>query len=178
MPAIAIGAIAGGIAGAGTAIGVIGGIAAGAAVGATVGQAQAARQGARAMEESAAQQRVAYQAEQRRAEVQNIRAVRQQIRSARLAQAAMTNVAAQTGGTGSSAVAGGVSSIGSQLTGNINYMAQIAEQNTAIGQAQIASSQAQGQAARAQGRAQVYGAVGDLAGTIFSAKGGWKAVLS
>lgn len=178
MPAVAIGAAVGGVAAAGTAIGVVGGIAAGAMVGSTISQAQAARQGARAAEASAAQQRVAYQAEQRRAEVQNIRAVRQQIRGARLAQAAMTNVAAQTGGMGSSALAGGTSSIGSQLTGNINYMAQVAEQNTAISNAQIASSTAQGQAARAQGRAAVYGAVGDLAGTIFSAKGGWGKALS
>lgn len=178
MPAVAIGAAVGGFAAAGTAIGVVGGIAAGAMVGSTISQAQAARQGARAMEQSAAQQRVAFQAEQRRAEVQNVRAVRQQIRSARMAQAAMTNVAAQTGGMGSSALAGGTSSVQSQLTGNINYMAQIAEQNTAIGNAQIASSVAQGQAARAQGRAAVYGAIGDISGTIFSAKGGWSKALS
>jgi len=58
-----------------------------------------------------------YQAESRKAEIQNIRSVRQQIREARMAQASMTNVAAQTGGMGSSALAGGTSSVGAQLAG-------------------------------------------------------------
>lgn len=81
-----------------------------------------------------------YQAEQKRAEVQNIRNVRAQIREARAAQGQMTNVAAQAGGMGSSALAGGLSSVQSQLAGNINYMAAIAEQNTAISNAAISAS--------------------------------------
>jgi hypothetical protein len=103
----------------------------------------------------------AYQAEERRAEVQNVRNVRQQIRSARLAQSAMTNRAAQTGGVGSSALAGGTSSVGAQLSGNLSYMGDIAEQNTAIGQATIS-------AARASSNAAIFGQIGQLSGTIFS----------
>lgn len=110
-----------------------------------------------------------YEAEQRKSEVQNIRSVRQQIREARLAQASMTNVAAQTGGMGGSGLAGGVGSVGSQLASNLDYMQQIAEQNTAIGEAAAAGAQATSNAA-------VYGAVGKLGGTIFDAMGGPRAL--
>lgn len=137
--------------------------AAGAMVGATIGQYQAAQ-------ESAAQQRAAFAASERRANIQNVRNIRQQIRAARLAQARMANVAYQTGGAGSSALEGGMSSVQSQTAGNINYMAQIAEQNTAIGQAEVASAQAQSEGA-------IYGAVGNLAGTIFGAQGGFKTMF-
>ena len=110
-----------------------------------------------------------YAAEERKSEVQNVRSVRQQIREARLAQASMTNVAAQTGAMGSSALAGGVSSVGSQLSGNLNYMQQIAKENTAIGAAAAEGAQAMSNAA-------VYGAIGELGGTIFSGMGGFKAL--
>jgi hypothetical protein len=172
MPIVALGAVAGGFLGAGTAIGIVGGIAAGAMVGSSIAGAQAAQQGARAQQQAAQQQQIAFQADQRRAEVQNIRNVRAQIRAARLAAGSMTNIAAQTGGMGSSALAGGTASVGSQLSGNLSYMQDIARENTAISNAQIASAGFQGQAAAAAGRAAIYGAVGDVAGTIFSTTGG------
>ena len=112
-----------------------------------------------------------YEAENRRAEVQNIRSVRQQIREARLAQASMLNTGAQSGGMGGSGLAGGISSVGTQLAGNMNYMQQIAEQNTAIGAAASAGAQASSNAA-------VYGSIGQLGGTIFSAMGGPKALAT
>lgn len=139
-----------------------------AAAGATVSavsQVQSAREQRRA---GAAAQRQ-YEAEGRKAEVQNIRAVRQQIREARLAQAAMTNVAAQTGGMGGSALAGGVSSVGAQLSSNLNYMQQIARENTAIGAAAA-------EGAQAMSNASVYGTIGKLSGTIFEAAGGTPSV--
>jgi hypothetical protein len=102
----------------------------------------------------------AFQAEERRAEVQNVRNVRQQIRQARLTQGAMTNVAAQTGGMGSSGLAGGRASVGSQLAGNLGYMSDIATENTAISQATIAS-------ARASSSAAIFGQIGQISGTIF-----------
>ena len=145
-----------------TAIGAaIGGVAAGAAgavAGAAIGSSLA---GMQQQKQAAKAQERAYQAEQRRAEVQNVRAVRQQIRQARLAQGSMTNVAALTGGVGSSGLAGGISSVGSQLAGNLGYMSDIAEQNAAIASAQI-------QSARAMSNAAVYGTIGNIAGTIFS----------
>ena len=86
-------------------------------------------------------QKEQYQAEARKAEVQNVRNVRQQIREARMTQASMTNVAAQTGGMGGSALAGGTSSVGSQLAGNLGYMSDIATENTAITNAAISATQ-------------------------------------
>lgn len=129
---------------------------------ATVASAQEQRKAGKATQRQ-------YEAEGRKAEVQNIRAVRQQIREARLAQAAMTNVAAQTGGIGSSALAGGVSSVGAQLSSNLNYMQQIARENTAIGAAAAEGAQAMSNAA-------VYGTIGKLSGTIFEAAGGTPSV--
>lgn len=101
-----------------------------------------------------------YAAEQRRTEIQNIRNTRQQIREARLRQSSMTNIAAQTGGVGGSAVAGGVSSVGSQLASNVNYIGEIAAQNTAYSQAGM-------QVASAAGDAAMWGGIGKISGTIF-----------
>jgi hypothetical protein len=125
------------------------------------------RKAGRAQEAAAAQQRLAYQAEQRKAEVQNVRSVRQQIREARMAQASMTNQAALTGGMGGSGLAGGVSSVGAQMSSNLSYMQDIAQQNTAISNAQIASAGFMGQAAKASSNAAIYGQIGQLSGTIF-----------
>ena len=106
------------------------------------------------------QQKRAFEAEQRKAEVQNVRAVRQQVRQARLAQAQMSNIAGQTGGMFGSGLAGGQASTQSQLSGNLNYMSNIARENTAISNAQIAASNNMVNAAIGQ-------QVGSMAGTIF-----------
>ena len=113
------------------------------------------------------QQKRAFEAEQRKAEVQNVRAVRQQVRQARLAQAQMSNIAGQTGGMFGSGLAGGQASTQSQLAGNLNYMSNIARENTAISNAQIAASQASVNASIGQ-------SVTSLSGTIFSDLGGFK----
>jgi hypothetical protein len=110
-----------------------------------------------------------YRAEERKSEIQNIRSVRQQIREARMVQASMTNVAAQTGGMGGSGLAGGTSSVGAQLAGNLGYMSQIAEQNTAITSAAIAG-------VRASTNATIFSTIGSLAGTYGSIKTPTKAV--
>lgn len=115
----------------------------------------------------------AFEAEQRRAEIENVYKARQAVRQARVAQAQMESQAAMTGGVGGSAVAGGVSSVQSQLGGNLNYMASIAEENTASAKAQMA-------AARASTNAAIAGTIGSFAGsqggkdfmkTIFSGGG-------
>ena len=127
--------------------------------------------GVMAQKEAGYQQRVAaskqFEAQEKKADIQNVREVRQQIRASRIAAGQMQNVGAQVGATGSSALAGGVSSIGSQTVSNINYMAQIAQQNTAINTAQL-------QGAMVTSDAAVWGAVGNLAGTIFTDLGGFK----
>jgi hypothetical protein len=113
-------------------------------------------------------QKEQYQAEARKAEVQNVRNVRQQIREARMTQASMTNTAAQTGGMGGSGLAGGTSSVGSQLAGNLNYMSDIADQNTAITNAAISASQW-------QTTATIFGQIGSAASMYGKTKGAPKA---
>jgi hypothetical protein len=121
------------------------------------GAVQSAREQEKAGD--AAHQR--FLAEGRKAEAENVFRVRQSVRQARLAQAAMTNRAALSGGMGSSGLAGGLSSVGSQLAGNVSFMSDIADENTAI-------LGAMGREASSMGKAQVYGQVGQLANTIFS----------
>lgn len=97
----------------------------------------------------------AYEAEKRRAEIENVRKAREAVRQARIVQSQMQSQAALTGGMGSSGLAGGMASVGSQLAGNLNYMSQIAEQNTASANAQI-------QAARASTNAAIAGQIGSF----------------
>lgn len=111
-------------------------------------------------------QKEQYRAEQRKAEIQNVRSVRQQIREARMSQAAMTNVAAQTGGMGGSGLAGGTSSVGAQLAGNLGYMADIAAQNTAISNAAISAT-------GYQTAGTIFGAIGSVAGKGVELSGGF-----
>ena len=100
------------------------------------------------------------EAEQRRAEVQNVRSVRQSIREARLSQASIESQGALSGALMGSGVAGGMASVGSQLGGNLNYIASIAEENTNIFNAATAG-------ARAQTNATIFGQVGQLAGGAY-----------
>lgn len=104
-----------------------------------------------------------YAAEQRRANVQNIRSIREQVRATRLAQGQMTNIGAQTGGMGGSGLAGGVGSLASQQAGNINYMQNIAKENTAIAGAGL-------DAAKAQSNAAIWGTVGQAAAQVYGTR--------
>jgi hypothetical protein len=112
-----------------------------------------------------------FAASQRKAEIENVRSMREAVRRERLAKAQMENTGYQVGAAGGSALAGGVSSIAIQSASNINYMAQIAQQNTAMGEAQLAAAQASADAA-------MWGAVGQISGTIFSGMGGVKGVVN
>ena len=120
-----------------------------------------------AQQEARAASKREFEASQKRADIQNIRNVRQRIRETRLAQAGATNVAAQTGAIGGSGLAGGVASAGSQMAGDLSYMARVAEQNTAIGQAQVDQASAMADAA-------IWGAVGNLGQTYGKVFGGPK----
>lgn len=121
----------------------------------TYKQIEATKDARRATERQAA-------AEKRRADVQNVRSIREQVRATRLAQGQMTNQGAQSGGMGGSGLAGGLSSLASQQQGNIGFMSDIAEQNTAIGQAGL-------EAAKASSNAAIWGTVGQAAATVGSA---------
>lgn len=124
---------------------------------------KASNQAAEARERQAA-------AEQRKAEVQNIRAMREQIREQRMAAARITARGATAGTSGSSGVAGGVASTGSQLATNLDYMRNVATQDTAIRGAALDYGIAQGNIAQAQ-------AFGNLGGTIFGAAGGFDTIF-
>lgn len=112
--------------------------------------------------------------ERKRAEVENVRKLRQQVREQRIAQASLTSQAALTGGIGGSAVAGASASAASQAAGNVSFMQDISEINTNIGNIQMETAQRVGSA---QARGATYGAIGNLSGTIFSDMGGWKKVF-
>ena len=131
------------------------------------------KKGRQATERAQQESQKQYAAESRKAEIQNLRSVRQQIRQARVARSSMLNVGAQTGGMGGSALVGGMSSIGSQLGSNLGYMSEIAAANTAIGTAALNYSTAMGQASIASSKASEYGAIAGLGSTIFNAVGGF-----
>jgi hypothetical protein len=138
----------------------------------TYKQIEAQKDAKDASERASRIQQQQFQEEQKKAEIQNLRSVREQIRGARIAQSSMVNQAALSGGTGSSAAAGGAASIGSQLSGNLNYMGQIAASNTAIGNFAASAAQASAEAASASADAAIWGTVGNAAMTGYKIKKG------
>lgn len=136
----------------------------------------AQRENAAATRRAQEQARQQYAAETRKAEIQNIRSVRQQIRQSRIAQSSMLNVGAQTGGMGGSGLAGGMSSVGSQLGSNIDYMSQIAKQNTAIGGFALGYNTEMANASMAASRQQLASTQLGLGMTIFGGMGGYNKI--
>lgn len=128
------------------------------AVGSAAASAYSSNEARKATKESA-------RAEQRRAEVQNIRNVRQSIREARLAQGALVSQGASAGTLGSSGVAGGMSSVSAQLGGNLNYLSQIAEENTSIFNSSLKASQY-------QANAQIFGTISSAAAGAYTGVSG------
>lgn len=155
------------------------GLGVGASVGSQVDSARAYSNLADAANRNAAEQRAqaerAFQASKERADIQNVRNIRANIRRTRIAAGAMANLGMQTGGAGGSGLAGGLSSIGSQLAGNISYMGDIAAQENIIGQANLAMSQSQArysaESASAQSTIGTAGAISNVVGTIFGPTG-------
>lgn len=124
------------------------------AVGTTVASISQQRKAAKSSQQAA-------EAEQRRAEIQNVRNVRQSIREARLTQGALVAQGANAGTIGSTGTIGGVASVGAQLGGNLDYLSQIAEENTNIFNATM-------KATRQSSQAQIYGQVGQLASSAYT----------
>lgn len=152
------------------------GFAAGFSAGAAEDSAKASREQADATKRAQEQARQQYAAESKKAEVQNIRSVRQQIRQARIARSSMLNVGAQTGGMGGSGLAGGISSVGSQLGSNLDYMSQVAKQNTAIGGFALGYSNEMANASIASSRQQLASTQLGLGMSIFGGMGGYDKV--
>ena len=139
----------------------------------SIKESQKARNSTNEAKDQSARQ---FAAESKKADIQNVRTVRSQIRASQLARGTMTNVGAQTGGTGGSAMAGGIASIGSQLGSNLSYMSDIAKINTTIGQAALGYSSAMADASIFSSKAQDYSNIASLGSTAFSTFGGPKAV--
>jgi uncharacterized membrane protein len=129
----------------------------------------------RAAGESLAAQNRAYEAEKQRANISSVRSIRQNIRQARLAASSMVNTGYQTGAVGSSGLAGGMSSIGSQVASNVNYTGTSSYLTNLSNINQLQSSQAlmqgQVQSAKYQANAQIAGQLGDF--VKYGDKKGW-----
>lgn len=119
-----------------------------------------------------------FAAEQKKSDIQNVRNIRGQIRATQIAQRSMVNAGAQTGGMGGSGMAGGVASAGSQLGSNLDFMSQIAKQNTAIGQAALGYSSAMADASIFSSKAQDYSNLASVGSNAFTTFGGPKAVAA
>lgn len=137
-----------------------------------LGQQDARDEQRNANERMADERRTQYANEQKRAEIQNVRQIRQQIRQQRAAAASIIGRGATTGTLGSSGVQGGVSSTGSQLAGNLSYMSNIADVNTANAASSERFASAELQAGQAAGDLAAWGAFGNLGNTIFTQAGG------
>lgn len=136
------------------------------AIGTGLGAAYTYGQQARATKSAAQAAQRRFEVSERKAEVQNVRSFRQAIRQQRLAQGAMMNVAAQTGGFGGSGLAGGLASAASQTAGTVGTMQEIAQYNTQMGQAAVQES-------KSLAEANLYGQLGGTMLNIFGQAGGF-----
>lgn len=142
-----------------------------------VQQQSAAKKQAANQQAQAEEMRQQAQLEDKRAEIQNTRALRTAVRQSRIARAIVTNIGANVGTSGSSGVQGGVASIGAQTAANQGYFSAMQGINTGV----TASQQVQGglyaQAGDIQGDAAIGGAFTGLGSTIFSSAGGFKTIF-
>lgn len=139
-------------------------------------QYQAAQDQKDALEDQARASRAQFEAQQRRADIENARSMRQAVRQARAARSVVVNAGANSGTLTSSGVQGGVASIGSQLNSNLSYIGDIAETNAEIAAASLASNQAQIAQGQASAEGAQWGAIGSLSSTIFQASGGFRTI--
>jgi hypothetical protein len=145
--------------------------------GAAEESAKAAREQSAAIGRAQEQAKQQYAAESKKAEIQNIRSVRSQIRQSRIARSSMLNVGAQTGGMGGSGLAGGMGSVGSQLGSNLDYMSQIATANTAIGGFALGYSNEMANASIASSNQQLASTQLGLGMSVFGNMGGYDKVV-
>lgn len=104
--------------------------------------------------------------EKKRANIQAVRASREQIKAQRLEAARVANAAAQSGTEGSSGAAGAIAGSSADLASNLNYANVMGAADRRIGELGVG-------AARANTQGQIWGAYGNLAGTVFSGSGGF-----
>lgn len=150
----------------------------GVAAAGVVGQQKAAKNAAGAQRQSAAAQRDQAALEQRRADIQNARNLRAEIRQSRIAAASIRNQGANAGTFGSSGVLGGISSVGAQHASNVGNFNQNTEINSAVFGTQVQQANANLAFADAQADGAMWGAIGGLGGTVFQGAGGFKTIFS
>ena len=105
--------------------------------------------------------------EKKRADIQNARQLRASLRQTRIAQARMTNVAAQTGTIGSSSFLGGAASLWTQQGVNVGQFAQQGEISEGVFQTQTALGGLHAQMGKYQGRAAMGASVAGMGKTLF-----------
>ncbi len=119
---------------------------------------------------------------QRRNDLMAMRQARSAIRSARIARAAVVNTGANSGTLGSSGVQGGASSILTQGGANLEFLGTSVDLGRQITAAEIEQSRAISdmnvEVANLKADAALYGAIGEIGGTIFAAAGGPKAAFT
>lgn len=124
--------------------------------------------GVKESKKAARAQKKQYAIEQKKSDIKASRARYAAIRQSRIAQAQATQTATVSGVAGSSGLAGGVGSAQTQLAGSVGTSLALQ------GMSQQQSIFAQ-QGADAQSNQAMWGAIGGVAGSIFSAGGGFKA---
>lgn len=108
--------------------------------------------------------------QQRQADIATYRERIQAVRQARTQRAAIEQQAQAQGVAGSSSATGATSSIASQQAANLSFL----DQTQALSRQTSIFAQ---KAATAQSEAATAKAIGNIGGSIFEAKGGWKSIL-
>jgi len=137
-----------------------------------IGQYQSGKRQEEALQQQGAAQERQFAAQQKAADISNIRATRQSIREARAKRAFILNTAAISGTSGSSGAIGGESSVGSQLGAGYAYSTAVGEAQTAERNAAIDVGRASTEAGVAAATGAQWGALGSLGGTIFANREG------
>ena len=138
------------------------------------------KQGQKAAKVQKEQSRIAQanaERERRMADIQNLRAQRSAIRMARQARAQIVSAGANLGTAGSSGVLGGASSVQAQLGSNLSDFTAQSQLQNEIFQGQKQQAVLQERLGSIQARSSMWGAVGQVAGSVFGATGGFGTVF-
>lgn len=149
-------------------------------IGSVVGQQQqqkAQDKQEKGQERMAQERRNQYAAEQQKAEIQNVRAIRQQIRQQRAAAGSIIAQGANAGTLGSTGVTGGVASTQSQMRSNLRYMSDIADTQSAYAAASMRYGDAAAAFGQAQGDEARGAAFGNLGASVFNQFGGFQTIF-
>lgn len=111
------------------------------------------------------------------ADIKNVREQRALIRRSRVQAAAIENYSANHGTSGSTGSIGAEASLSTQTTGELGYFGQVSDAQDKLYASQTAQIGAARSGASDQARIATVGAIGNLAGTVFSGAGGFKTIF-